>query len=146
MALYYNLIVGPDMELEVKKLSARGIFAGSFKFDYLPADKLCLLPLSEIQLPVKVYGEYEIYDDDSVGVTLTVDFTVTGQCSYCLSDAEENISFTSDILFVPENDDDNYFYDGIKINLETAVKDAILISQPSVLLCKKDCKGIGVPK
>lgn len=134
------------MKLEVKKLIAQGKFVGNFTFDYFPEDNLCLLPLSEIISPVKVTGEYEIYEDDSVGIKLTVAYDITGQCSYCLSDAKDSVCFTSDILFVPEQDDDNYYYDGIKINLETAVKDAILISQPDVLLCKKDCKGIDVPK
>lgn len=134
------------MKLEVKKLIAQGKFVGNFTFDYFPEDNLCLLPLSEIISPVKVTGEYEIYEDDSVGIKLTVAYDITGQCSYCLSDAKDSVCFTSDILFVPEQDDDNYYYDGIKINLETAVKDAILISQPEVLLCKKDCKGIDVPK
>ena len=134
------------MILEVKKLNAQKKYSGNFEFDYSPCDNLCLLPLSEIQTPVKVTGEYEIYEDDSVGIKLTVAYKITGQCSYCLNAAEEDVNFTSDILFVPEKDDDNYYYDGIKINLETAAKDAILISQPAVLLCKKDCKGIDVPK
>ena len=134
------------MELEVKKLNAQKEYTGLFDFDYVPENNLCLLPLSEIKSPVKITGEYEIYEDDSVGIKLTVSYKIIGQCSYCLNDAEHDVNFTSDIMFVPEKDDDNYYYDGIKINLETAVKDAILISQPNVLLCKEDCKGIDVPK
>ena len=134
------------MELEVKRLNALGKFTGDFQFDYLPADNLCLVPLSGISGAVKVSGEYEIYEDDSVGVKLTVSYLLSGQCSYCLCEAETPVEFTSEILFVTERDDENYFYDGIRINLKTAVDDAILISQPNVLLCKEDCKGIDVPK
>ncbi len=134
------------MELEVKKLNALKKYTGTFDFDYSPESNLCLLPFCKIDGAVKVSGEYEIYEDDCVGVNLCISYKIVGQCSYCLSDAQDKINFTSEILFVPEKDDDNYYYDGIKINLKTAVDDAILISQPSVLLCKPDCKGIDVPK
>ena len=131
------------MELEVKKLIAHGKYAGSFSFDYLPPENLCLVPLCKIG-EVKVTGEYEIFDDDSVGIKLTVNYLLAGQCSYCLKDAKKEISYISEILFVPQNDDENYYYDGNKIDLKTAVDDAILMSQPHILLCKEDCKGIDV--
>ena len=132
------------MEIEVKKLNAKKQYEGNFDFEYDPPENACLIPLCKIQGAVKVKGEFEIYEDDSVGVNFTVTYLITGQCSYCLSEAEKEISFASEVLFVPEKDDDNYYYDGIKINLKTAVDDAILISQPNILLCKEDCKGIDV--
>ena len=131
------------MELEVKRLIAHGKYVGSFSFDYVPPENLCLVPLCKIG-EVKVFGEYEIYDDDSVGIKLTVKYLLAGQCSYCLSDAKKEVSYLTEVLFVPEKDDENYYYDGNKINLKTAVDDAILMSQPHVLLCKEDCKGIDV--
>lgn len=131
------------MELEVKRLIAHGEYTGNFSFCYLPSENLCLVPLCKIG-EVKVSGEYEFFDDDSVGIKLTVNYLLSGQCSYCLNDAKKEISYTSEVLFVPENDDENYYYDGNKINLKTAVDDAILMSQPYVLLCKEDCKGIDV--
>ena len=132
------------MEIEVRKLNSIGKYAGEFDFDYLPDNDLSLIPLCRIEGDVKVSGSYEIYDDDSVGVTLTVKYLLAGQCSYCLKSAKKDISFTSEILYVPKEDDENYLYDGIKINLKTAVDDAILISQPNVLLCSEGCKGIDV--
>ncbi len=134
------------MEIQVKKLNALKQYTGSFDFDYTPQKELWLLPLSGIDGPVKVSGDFEIYEDDCVGVRFSIVYKIKGQCSYCLNDAENTVSFDSDILYVPEKDDDNYYYDGIKIDLKTAVDDAILISQPGVLLCKPDCKGIDVPK
>lgn len=131
------------MELDIRKLAATGKFSGSFNFKYQPPDDICLIPLCKIG-DVKVSGEYEIFDDDSVEVRFTVDYTVKGQCSYCLSDTEKEVNFLSEVLFVTEKDDENYYYDGIRLNLKTAVNDAILISQPHVLLCKEDCKGIDV--
>lgn len=131
------------MEIEVKRLIARGKYAGSFSFDYVPPENLCLVPLCKFG-GVKVKGEYEIFDDDSVEIKLTVKYLLSGRCSYCLNEAKKEISYLTEVLFVPERDDENYYYDGNKINLQTAVDDAILMSQPHVLLCKEDCKGIDV--
>ncbi len=131
------------MELEVKRLIAHGKYAGSFSFDYSPPENLCLVPLCKIG-EVKVEGEYEIFDDDCVEIKLTVKYLLVGQCSYCLNEAKKDISYLMEVLFVPEKDEENYYYDGNKINLKTAVDDAILMSQPHVLLCKEDCKGIDV--
>ena len=45
-----------------------------------------------------------IFDDDSVGIKLTVNYLLAGQCSYCLNDAKKEISYISEILFVPQNE------------------------------------------
>ena len=132
------------MEIEVRKLNAQKKYEGDFQFDYEPAQDCCLIPLCKIEGKVKVSGSYEIYEDDSVGIVLTVGYKLVGQCSYCLGEASKDVTFTSEILYVKEKDDDNYYYDGIKINLKSAVDDAILISQPNVLLCKEGCTGIDV--
>ena len=134
------------MKIEVKKLISSGKYAGSFLFDYPIPEDLCVIPLCKLGNEAKVKAEYEIYDDDDVGVALTVNYKITGKCSYCLCDADKEVNFTSDLLFVPEKDDENYFYDGFNIDLKTAVDDAILISQPQILLCKEDCEGIAADK
>ena len=132
------------MEIEVRRLIALRNYEGVFDFEYEPPSDSCLIPLCRIEGNVKVTGNFVIYDDDSVGVNLTVSYVLAGQCSYCLNDARKQVSFTTEILYVNEKDDDNYYYDGIKINLKSAVDDAILISQPNILLCKDDCTGIDV--
>lgn len=131
------------MEIEVKKLNALKKYTGSIEFGYVPPEDICIVPLCKVE-NVKVNGEYEIYEDGAVGVRLTVNYKLSGQCSYCLELSEKDVSFTTDILFVTEKDDENYYYDGNKIVLNSAVDDAILISQPNVLLCRQDCKGIDV--
>lgn len=132
------------MKIEVKKLNALSKFNGDFEFDYDPPKDACLIPLCKIEGKVKVVGSYEIYEDDGVGVNLTVKYRIIGQCSYCLERAEKYIEKAYDILFVTDDDPDNYHYDGISINLKTAVDDAILFSQPNIILCKEDCTGIDV--
>ena len=134
------------MKIQVKKLNALKKYVGNFEFVYEPPSNLCLIPLCEIVGSVQVSGNYEIYDDDSVGVEYSVKHLVKGKCSYCLNDAEKQIEKTFEVLFVPEEDGDNYSYDGITIDLTTAVNDAILFSQPNLLLCREDCAGIEVNK
>lgn len=132
------------MKIEVKKLNALKKFTGEFVFDYTPPQDVCLIPLCKIDGNVKVNGSYEIYEDDSVGVNLTVKYRISGQCSYCLEKAEKDVVKAFDILFVTDDGSDNYYYDGISIDLNTAVYDAILFSQPNIILCKEDCTGIDV--
>ncbi|MDE6442318.1 MAG: DUF177 domain-containing protein [Clostridia bacterium] len=132
------------MKIEVKKLNALKKYTGVFEYDYRPPADICLIPLCSINGSVKVKGSYEIYEDDCVGVNFTVAYRICGQCSYCLNDAVKDIERSFEVLFVPEEDPDNYSYDGNSIDLKTAVNDAILFSQPNVILCREDCTGIDV--
>lgn len=132
------------MELEISKLLSRGQFNGDFEFAYNPTEDLCMVPLCKIEGDITVRGSFQIYDDDSVEVKLNLTYLISGQCSYCLNDASKKIVFDTEVLFVPEKNEDDYFYDGRKVDLKTAVNEAILMSQPSVILCKEDCDGIVV--
>lgn len=132
------------MELDISKFLAHGQFSGSFKFGYLPPQDICLIPLCNIAGEADVEGTFEIYDDDSIEVNLKVGYGLEGKCSYCLSEAKKRIEFEAEFLFVTEHNDDDYYYDGKKIDLKAAVDEAILLNQPSVLLCRDDCKGIVV--
>ena len=132
------------MKIEVKKLNAQKKYTGGFEYDYEAPSDMCLVPLCEIEGKVHVKGEYEIYDDDSVGVNFSVSYRLSGQCSYCLEKAVKDVEKTFEILFVTEDDPENYSYDGNSIGLTTAVNDAILFSQPNILLCREDCTGIDV--
>ena len=134
------------MKLEVRKLNAQRKYTGEFEYEIQPASDMCLIPYCKIEGNVSVKGNYEIYDDDSVGVSFAVKYLLNGQCSYCLKDASCVIEKDFDVLFVPQDDPDNYTYDGNIIDLSTAVNDAILFSQPNVLLCSEGCGGIDVNK
>lgn len=132
------------MIIDVAKQIALKKYSGRFSFEYdCPAD-LVLLPSARIDGKVKVEGEYEIYDDDSVGVKFKISYTLSGVCSYCLEPATEQVEYESDVLYLPEDDGENYSYNGFKLNLTTAVNDAVLFSQPQILLCRPDCEGIEI--
>ena len=133
------------MIIEIKKLTARGKYEGDFSFEFTPSEEKLLIPMCAFEGVVKVEGTYEIYEDDSVGVDFTVKYVLDGQCSYCLEKARKEVEYYSEVLFVADKDDnDNYYYDGIKIDLTAAVNDALLFSQPEVLLCKEGCQGIKI--
>lgn len=132
------------MILEIRKLLTRKSYEGSFEFDYAPAAEKLMLPLCEVDGAVKVSGEYEIYDDDSVEIRFRLSYKLKGQCSYCLAKAEKEVEYSSEVLFVTEKDDDNYYYDGMNLDLTEAVDDAFIFSQPNVLLCKDGCGGVEI--
>ncbi len=130
------------MIIEVRKLNSRNKYYGEFSYEYDAPASLIAVPLFEFAGPVKVDGSYAINEDDSVDVALTVRFRLTGSCSYCLEHAEKDISYNYDALFCAEDDADGYRYNGISADITPAVNDAILFSQPSVILCREGCKGI----
>lgn len=134
------------MIIDVARQIALKNYRGSFSFEYDCPEELVLLPSASIQGKVKVEGEYEIYADDSVGILLRLGYLLCGQCSYCLEPAKKQVEYECEVLFLPEDDGENYSYNGFKLDLTTAVNDAVLFSQPQVLLCRDDCKGIDYNK
>ena len=124
------------MIIEVKRLIALKKYVGNFAYDCPPPEGKLILPLAKVECSLKVEGEYEIYDDDSVGVSIKISYKLKGQCSYCLAEAEKSVAYSYEALFVPDkNDADNYYYDGARLNIQPAVDDAFVFSQPEVLLC-----------
>lgn len=132
------------MRIEVKKLLARKKYEGDFAFDYTPAQDELLLPLCRIEGAVRAEGDYAIGDDGAVSVSIRLSYTLAGQCSYCLENTVKRVDYATEVLFVRDKDPDNYFYDGVNVDLTAAVKDAFIISQPDVLLCKEGCEGIKI--
>lgn len=124
------------MIIEVKRLIALKKYVGDFtEVRDAPSDKL-ILPMAEVDGGISVEGKYEIYDDDSVGVTLKISYRLKGRCSYCLEDASAAVEYGYEALFVTDKDDkDNYYYDGARLDIRPAVDDAFVFSQPEVLLC-----------
>ncbi len=125
------------MVLEIKRLLAKGEYRGKISYEFTPEKDVLLIPLCSFVGPVSVCGEYEIFDGGEVELEFEITYKLKGQCSYCLAEAEKVIKFSSEVLFVTDKDDlDNYYYDGVRLDLSKAISDALLISQPEVLLCK----------
>lgn len=130
------------MIIEVRKLNALKKYEGDFSFDYNAPETLVAVPLFNFVGAVKVEGSYVINEDDSVDISLRLKFRLAGSCSYCLEHTEKDIEYSYDALFDTKESDDAYVYNGINLDLTAAINDAILFSQPSIILCKDGCKGI----
>lgn len=136
--LAYNKIIKSvlAMILEIKRLLAKGEYRGNISFEIEPTKDSLLLPLCSFDGAISVNGEYEVFDDDEVELSLQLTYKLKGMCNYCLKEAEKTISFSTDMLFVTDKDDvDNYYYDGVRLDLSKAISDALCLSQPDLLLC-----------
>lgn len=124
---------------------ARAAYVGEVSFVWQPPQDSILIPFCRVEGGVNTVAEYEIFEGGEVEITLKISYELIGQCSYCLADAKKRIEYETDVLYVTDKDDlDNYVYDGNMLDLTAAVNDALLFSQPKVLLCKEDCKGIKI--
>ena len=116
----------------------------------------------------RISNVYEVQLDDSVlpypnaklarvtldfGVTfvkpnVTVDGTITcvveGICDKCASSVVKSIELPFKQIFYKDgtDDEDAYAYYDSKLDATKAVYDEVVLSLPSSLLCKDDCKGL----
>ena len=69
---------------------------------------------------------------------------VDGFCDKCLDKVSTQIRLPFDQIFFKDSSDevDSYVYTGSKLDMTKAVCDEIVLSLPSSLLCKTDCKGL----
>lgn len=66
-----------------------------------------------------------------------------GECSRCLREISGDSAVHVDELFEPHPlDGETYLLDGDEIDLEPAVRDALLLELPTVPLCRPDCAGL----
>lgn len=129
------------MILEIKRLLAKGEYRGVVSFDFTPPHDSLLLPLCSFDGAVHFTGEYEVFDGDEVELAFEITYKLKGQCSYCLAEAQKVVNYSSEVLFVTDkNDVDNYYYDGVRLDISQAISDALYLSQPDVLLCG-DCEN-----
>jgi uncharacterized protein len=95
---------------------------------------------------------------DGVLVTADVTAPLGGECARCLEPVHDTItvSFT-ELWSYPEQadryartageslgDDEVYLLDGDRLDLEQAVRDAIVLALPAQPLCRDDCAGLCV--
>lgn len=74
--------------------------------------------------------------------------TIRSRCARCLAPALTQVradvqeAFLHDEQNAPQNADDRYRYSGHVLDLDEAVRTALLLELPSRILCKEDCKGL----
>ena len=93
---------------------------------------------------VTVKGEF-FGSGERISIRGKVDATVTSRCAKCLEAVSMQIEADMDAQFVrildPE-DPDLYAFEGSKVDLTDAVRDALLLELPYRFLCSEDCKGL----
>ena len=67
-------------------------------------------------------------------------------CFRCLEsfDSRQDIDFAEFYGFAgePDNDEDGYKVEGDKVDLEPAIREAIIFGLPTKQICREDCRGI----
>ncbi len=82
---------------------------------------------------------------DGVLVTASVTAELAGECARCLDEFTSSIEVTFCELFAGHADgseDDGYLLDGDLLDLEPAVRDALVLELPLSPLCAADCAGL----
>lgn len=126
------------MILDLNAIKRSGKTQTTFFFEY-NAELDVALPKTELLLPVKVQGEAFISGDDSAEVEGEVTFTLSGECTRCLSNAEKTFTVEFSESFGGE---DGYPIVNGKIDLSKMVDDIVITNTPVAFLCKDDCKGL----
>jgi uncharacterized protein len=87
---------------------------------------------------------------DGVLVTATVAAPLAGECARCLEPFDSAIKvrlaelFTHPVRGAADEDEDGYVLDGDLLDLEPALRDALVLELPLAPLCAEDCPGLCV--
>jgi uncharacterized protein len=95
---------------------------------------------AELELDVKLEGVVE-----GVLVTATVRAPLVGECARCLDlfASATEVRFTELFAYEASDDDaDGYLLDGDLLDLEPALRDALVLELPLAPLCADDCPGL----
>jgi uncharacterized protein len=93
---------------------------------------------SDLELEIQLEGVTE-----GVLVTATVQAPLAGECARCL----EPVSSTTQVWFrelfgYEANEEGGYLLDGDLLDLEPALRDALVLELPLAPLCAEDCPGL----
>jgi uncharacterized protein len=95
----------------------------------------------ELELDVRLEGVAE-----GVLVTATVRAPLVGECARCLDlfASATEVRFTELFAYEAGDDDadDEYLLDGDLLDLEPALRDALVLELPLAPLCADDCPGL----
>jgi uncharacterized protein len=109
-----------------------------------PAD----LGVEMVRVPVGADLELEVQLEgvtEGVLVTATVTAPLAGECARCLEPFTSAAEIRFQELFVPADEvagTDGYVLDGGLLDLESALRDALVLELPMSPLCADDCLGL----
>ena len=82
---------------------------------------------------------------EGVLVTGVASATVKGECARCLTTVEDHLNFdVEELYYYPgrEAEEDAYWVQNDQIDLEPALRDAVVLELPFTPLCRPDCSGL----
>lgn len=127
--------------LDIQSCIARKNFTGTLSLEYEEDGELIEIPYVKFSSPVKAELRYDIFEDDTVELTGSVCFTLSGLCSRCLAETQERISGEVQAKFVKgEGDGIDYGYRGGRLDFREALRDAVIAAMPLKLVCKEECE------
>jgi len=129
------------MIIDILKLKQEPGATADFRFEYQADDSLLSLPDAHFKGNVVLEGEATVKGKD-LFVDMTVSYVVGCLCSRCLNNAEARVEYPFSTKFTLFPEEDAYLYKSGKADLTPAADEAILLSQPTVVYCKPDCKGL----
>ena len=94
---------------------------------------------------VNVEGEYFCTGDSRISLRAEADATAHTHCSRCLEPVQVPVRAEIDALYAKQpdpEDPDLYCFEAHALELEDAVKDALLLELPLQFIYKPDCKGL----
>ena len=94
---------------------------------------------------VAVEGEYFCTGDNRISLRADAEATLRSRCSRCLDPVQVPLRAEIDALYDREpdpEDPDLYSFEAHTLQLEDAVKDALLLAMPLQIFCKPDCRGL----
>lgn len=127
-------------EIDVRRALAMKQYHGSLSFECEADDSLLDIPLVSFSSAIRVALEYEIGGDGKTEVRGSVTFSLKGECSRCLSEAER--TYVGELYAVFEEgagDGETYGYRNV-IKLDEAVRDAVVFALPGTFLCSDECR------
>lgn len=136
----YNVEVCEKIVIELAKPMANvGTalpFCGKFVLD---GD---LLPYPNAKLNEVSVAFDVTFTNPDVEVEGQIVCVVSGCCDRCLEETKRSFKLSFFQTFKKNPSEDEYGYDGSKLDVTKAVQDEIVLSVPTLFLCKDDCKGL----
>ena len=94
---------------------------------------------------IEAEGEFFCTGDHRISLRADVSATAVSRCSRCLEPVQVPVKADVDALYAKELDPDDpdlYSFEGHSLELEDAVRDALLLELPLQFFCRPDCKGL----
>ena len=130
------------MIIDLLKMKQEGLHSAEFAFEYSAPEELIIsLPDAHFKGAVEV-NAFVTLDGKDVYADIDLTYVISCACSRCLERAEGKVNHSFSVKFSLYEEEGAYLYKSGKIDLTLCVNEEIIISQPTVIYCKDDCKGL----